>query len=166
METKTIKGQAWIEGDDLVQEQILITSTGRDSYNTVILVKNIWDDLTKENHEYKVGKKGYYYWDYKMTDTEDDTIEKDIQFECPKPKVDLFTEPYNPDNVDGEYAKYWVEKLKITQENADKCSSIQRKEILFAGTSYTDQQGNIVTIEDQVENNSDLGDITNLLSMF
>lgn len=166
MDTKIIKGQAWIEGNNLVQEQITFTATGHDSCETVILVENIWDDLTKENHLYKVGKPGYYYWDYKMTDTEDDTIEKDIMFECPKPKFDLFSEPYDPETVNGEYAKYWVQKLKTTQENMDKCSSIQRKEILFAGTSYTDQKGDIITIEDTVENNTDLGDITNLLSLF
>ena len=90
MDTKTIKGQAWIEGDNLVQEQILITSSGKDSYNLIVLVNNIWDDLTSETHLYKVGKPGYYYWEYQMTDIEDDTIEHTIQFECPRPKVDLF----------------------------------------------------------------------------
>lgn len=166
MDTKIIKGQAWIEGDNLVQEQITFTASGHDSCETVVLVENIWDDLVKENHIYKVGKPGYYYWEYKMTDVEDDTVEKTIMFECPKPKFNLFSEPYNPENVDGEYAKYWVQKLKVTQENMDKCSSIQRKEILFAGTSYTDQEGNIIDVDDIVENNTDLGDITNLLSLF
>ena len=92
MTGKIIKGQAMIIGDSLVQNQTLISSSGV-SENIVPLIKNIWEDLLKADgaHEYKSNlKKTYFYWEYKMTDSEDDTTEITRMIECPRPKEGLF----------------------------------------------------------------------------
>ena len=41
-ESRIVKGQAWIQGDKLVQEQILITPGSVSSTNVVALIENIW----------------------------------------------------------------------------------------------------------------------------
>ena len=49
MTSKTIKGQAWIMGNKLLQDQTLILSNGETSNNTVALVEDIWKDLTSDS---------------------------------------------------------------------------------------------------------------------
>lgn len=167
MADKIIKGQAWISGDSLVQDQILLTSDGKSSENTVTLIANIWDDLTKASgNEYKTNGKGYFFWEVEMTSMEDDDTIVTINIECPKPKPGLFQEPYDPESVDSSYAKYWVAKMKTAQENYENEYAIQRKEVVFKGTTYQDQEGQDVTLPDYTFNNTDIGDITNLLSLF
>ena len=101
-----------------------------------------------------------------MTDTEDDNVEIVVKFECPKPKEGLFKEPYNPKEQIGEYAKYWVTRLKTTVDNYELKSTVQRKEVIFPGTTYVDSKGEVVELEDTKFSNNDLGDITNLLNIF
>lgn len=164
---KTIKGQAWIDGKSLVQEQIMIIPGRSAVTNTIVLVQDIWEDLTSASGTYKSNeKKNYFYWEYKVTDSENDEVELDIKFECPRPKAGIFKEPYDPDSVEGDYAKYWVSKMKEASENYEKSYAIQRKEILLKGTEYMDTDGNYVTIDDSVESNTNLGDIMNLLNLF
>lgn len=164
-QSKTIKGDVWIQGASLVQEQILVVP-GKDSYtNTIILIDDIWKDLSGEG-TYKTNGKGYFYWEYKMTDTENDDVEVTLKFECPRPKEGLFKEPYNPDDVTGDYAKYWVGKLKTAQNNFENKAAIQKKEIVFPGSNYVNQNGEFIQVEETKVSNTDLGDITNLLNLF
>lgn len=166
-QTKVIKCQAWISPEGkLLQEQILVTSTGSSTSNVVCLIDDIWDDLTKEGTYKYNSKKTYFYWEYDMTDSMDDTATVKVMIECPKPKYGLFTEPYDVSKAKGEYAKYWVGKLKKTQENYERTSTIQPKEIIFPGTEYVDSTGEIKKVEERIVSRDNLGDITNLLSMF
>lgn len=169
-EYKIVKGQAWINNDSLVQEQIMIIPGKSAITNVVAIVENIWDDLTSASGLYKCGSKpGYFYWEYEMTDTEDDDVTRTINYECPRPKPGLFSEPYDPESVEGDYAKYWVERLKTAKENYEKEYAIQRKEILLKGTTYLGYMGDDIvptTIDDMVVVNSEFGDITNLLNLF
>ena len=165
---KVIKGQAWIDNNSLVQEQIMVIPGRSAITNVVALIEDIWEDLTSASGTYKSGSKpGYFYWEYEMTDTENDEVTKTIYYECPRPKVDLFTEPYDPETVEGDYAKYWVERMRVASENYEKAYAIQRKEILLKGTSYFDMETeDVKTIDDIVETNTNLGDITSLLNLF
>lgn len=163
---KVIKGQAWIDGNSLVQEQIMLIPGRPAITNIVSLVPDIWEDLSSGSGTYKSNGKNYFFWEFQQTDSEVEDSEVTVKFECPRPKPGLFKEPYDPDSVDGEYAKYWVERMKTASENYEKASAIQRKEIILKGTEYLDSEGNIVKIEDKVENNSNLGDIMSLLGLF
>ena len=164
-ESRIVKGQAWIQGDKLVQEQILITPGSVSSTNVVALIENIWEDLIGTG-TYKTNGRGYFYWEYKITDTEDDNVEMVVKFECPKPKEGLFQEPYDPSKCSGEYSKYWVGRLKTAVDNFELKSTVQRKEVIFPGTTYVDSKGDVVELEDTKFSNNDLGDITNLLNIF
>ena len=163
--SRILKGQAWIQGDKLVQEQIMLAPGISSSTNVVALIDDIWEDLTTTG-TYKTNGKGYFYWEYKMTDSEDDNVELVVKFECPKPKEGLFQEPYNPENYTGDYSKYWVSRLKTALENYEQKSTVQRKEVIFPGTAYVNRQGEVVELEDTKFTNNDIGDITNLLNMF
>jgi hypothetical protein len=46
----------------------------------------------------------------------------------------------------------------------ENCTKL--KEVVFEGTTYQDQEGQDVELPDYTFNNSDIGDITNLLSLF
>ena len=166
MDNKIIKGQAWVSGDSLLQDQILVLPGGKHSVNTVPLIENIWEDLRSENGTYKSNKKGYFYWECKMTDSENDDVEIPILVECPRPKDGLFEEPYDPSMAKGEWERYWLTKFKTTQDNALEKMTIQKKEIVFPGTEYINQYGELVKVEEKRVTNNDLGDISNLLSMF
>lgn len=170
--SKTIYGQAWISGNSLVQEQLLIIpGSSVVSENTVVLIEDIWKNLTEEpgssNYGYKTNGKKYFYWEVQMTDMEDDTVIKKVKIECPAPKEGLFEEPYDLDKVSGDYAKYWVNKYKIAQENNEASFAIQRKSITFPGTTYVDYRtGELKKREEIKVENNDLGDISNLLGLF
>lgn len=167
METKIIKGQAWIVGDKLVQDQTMFTTTGAVSSNIVPLINNIWDDLMSANGTFKCNsKKNFFYWEYKMTDSTDDTLEVDVIIECPRPKPGIFTEPYDPENGTSDWAKYWLGRLKTTYDNAKRAYTIQPQEVIFPGTEYVAPTGEIVTVEENTVVRDDLGDITNLLISF
>lgn len=164
--SKIIKGQAFIIENALVQEQILLTPGQASTTNIVELIKNIWDDL-KTGGTYKSNKKkNYFYWEYEMTDTENEDSVIKVKMECPQPKEGLFEEPYDPETVEGDYAKYWVKKLKESTENYEYKAAIQKKEIVFPGTRYVNQEGEVVEVEESRISNTDIGDITNLLGLF
>lgn len=169
MTEKIIKGQAIIINDSLVQNQTLILPNGAVSENMVPIIGNIWEDLLKADgsHEYKTNlKKTYFYWEYKMTDSEDDSAEVSVMIECPRPKEGLFQEPYEPDEARGEYEKFWLKKYKAAADNAKNSFTIQPKEIVLGGTEYVNPQGDVVRVEEKKIINDNLGDVTNLLAMF
>lgn len=164
--SKIIKGQAFIIENALVQEQILLTPGQASTTNVVELIKNIWDDLKTEGTYKSNKKKNYFYWEYEMTDTENEDSVIKVKMECPQPKEGLFEEPYDPETVEGDYAKYWVKKLKESTENYEYKAAIQKKEIVFPGTRYVNQEGEVVEVEGIKISNTDIGDITNLLGLF
>lgn len=166
-ETKLIKGQAWISGNSLVQDQIMVVP-GVDSFsNTICLIQDIWADLTSSSGQYKTNqKKDYFYWEIKQTTLDNPDVEITVNFECPRPKEGLFEPPYDPDEVQGDYAKYWVNKLKLAEENASK-ATIQKKEIIFPETEYLSfTDGEFKHIEEKEVRNDDLGPIDNLLNLY
>lgn len=161
---KVIKGQAWISGDSLIQEQITFTPGKQPTSETVKLIENIWDDLTSDKGTYKSNaKKTYFYWEVEQSDIDDGTVK--VMIECPKPKDGLFTPPFN-EKVKGDWATYWIGKFKTTYDNFQACSTIQPKEVVFPGTEYVNPQGEIIKVKERREARTDLGDITNLLGMF
>lgn len=177
---KTIKGQAWINTEknsdgttkcSLVQDQVVIIS-GQGSYSkTEILVDDIVKDLTSANGKYKTNDRGYFYWEYKMTDSENDDVELTLKFDCPRPFDNMFIKEDTGEVIpiseaEGAYAEYWVPRLHTAFENYEKQIAIQRKEITFAGTTYMDQKGNQVKVDDITVKNNDVSDITNLLNIF
>lgn len=164
--SKIIKGQAFIIENALVQEQILLTPGQASTTNIVELIKNIWDDLKTKGTYKSNKKKNYFYWEYEMTDTENEDSVIKVKMECPQPKEGLFEEPYDPETVEGDYAKYWVKKLKESTENYEYKAAIQKKEIVFPGTRYVNQEGEVVEVEGTKISNTDIGDITNLLGLF
>lgn len=173
MSTKTIKGQAWLEGDALMQEQILIVSGSQDSsYNTVALIEDVWEDLMSDDGTYKCnGKKDYFYWEVEMTDSENEDNTITVKFECPKPKEELFIdedtgELIDEGDIEGDYAEYWYAKIKQAKENFEKSATIQREEVTFPGTQYVGQDGTTITLDDYEYRNNDFGDISNLLNLF
>ena len=57
--TKTIYGQAWVQGDSLVQEQLLVSSDPKIpvTENVISLIDNIWDNLTTDKESSTYGYK-------------------------------------------------------------------------------------------------------------
>jgi hypothetical protein len=170
--SKTIYGQAWIHGNSLVQEQLLVVSgSSVVSENIVVLIDDIWDNLTKESEScefgYKTNGKKYFYWEVQMTDLEDDSIVHKVKIECPAPKEGLFSEPYDPEKATGSYAKYWINHYKTAQENNEASFAIQKKSVTFPGSNYFNfSTGELKKTEDIIIENNDLGDISNLLGLF
>lgn len=169
---KLIKGQAWIKGNSLVQEQIMIfPGSSIATENVIVLIENIWDNLLTEPgataYGYKTNGKKYFYWEVKMTDTTDDTIEVTVRVECPKPNEEIFERIAESDEVVGDYAKYWQNQYKIATENSEYRMAIQKKDITFPGTTFVDfNTGELYETETVVIKNNDIGDISNLLGMF
>jgi hypothetical protein len=169
-DVKYIKGQVWIakngDKESLVQDQIMVVP-GVDSVSNVIaIVDDIWADLLSESGTYKTNNRGYFYWEYRQTLVDNPDLEITVQFECPKPKPGLFKEPYDPSTVQGDYAKYWVNKLKIAADNFEYGSSIQKKEIVFPKSEYLNwKTGKIEEVDEVRIKNDDLGDIENLLGL-
>lgn len=178
--SKTIYGQAWIlrdpnpenPKDSLVQEQLLIVKgSSIVSENTVVLIEDIWDNLLNPTeggeYAYKSNGKKFFYWEVNMTDVNDDSIVHKVKIECPAPKEGLFEEPYDLDKVEGDYAKYWVNKLKTAKDNVEASFAIQRKSVTFPGSTYVNHTTNqVFTVDTIVVKNDDLGDISNLLGLF
>lgn len=171
-ESKTIKGQVWIQHisdyprkDSLVQEQLLVIPKQDITTNTVTLIENIWDDLKSEG-TYKWNGKKYFYWEYKMTYTENEDVEVAVKFECPRPYNDFFSEEDTEETVIGDYAKYWIKRYKTAEENFEYKESIQKKDIIFPPTQYVNSNGELVEVDEIKVSNNDIGDITNLLNLF
>ena len=170
IKTKTIYGQAWVQGDSLLQEQLTVSAGMPIIENTVTLIDNIWDNLTTEpgasEYGYKTNGKKYFYWEVKMTDIGDDSITHNVCIECPKPKSGLFEEPYDVDKVEGAYAKFWVNQFRIADENNKASFAIQKKSVTFPKSSYYSQKEEIIEVPEIKVENNDIGDITNLLGLF
>jgi hypothetical protein len=168
VDPRTIKGQAWVSGNKLLQDQIIIYEGGKSSENTVILIPDIWTNLMEgDDTDYPVkegNRKGYFYWEVEMNSIDDDSEVVKVFIECPKPRTEDFE---NLENCNTEWAKYWNERYNVAMENAEKKMTIQRKEIVFPGTNYIDPEGNLQEIEEKaVQVDHELGSIANLLMMF
>ena len=173
--SKIIYGQAYIvkrpENNkgrvlfSLVQEQTLIIPGQGTANNTVELIGDVISDLKSEG-TYKYNNKRYFYWEYKITDSEDDDVQLTVKYECPQPSYfgdDFFGPEDTEDTVKGEYAKYWIKKFNVARDNFEYKAAIQKKEIVFPGTSYVNQKGELVEVKEIRNTNTELGDITNLL---
>lgn len=185
MEEKTIKGQPYILGDSLVQDLTKITSRGKAiDIPADVIIENIWENLKNNTGSgptaYKTNsKKDYFYWEVKQTSIESDDIEVTINFECPKPKEGLFddlwesdTDPENEDVLSmGDYTAYWYKKVYTARTNYQNEMTIQKKEVTFEPVTMTDYSTeNFGEVREVVPGytikNDDLGDISNLLSLF
>lgn len=201
-DTLDILGQAWIYENskwndetkkfepgnlNLIQEKITMKAGKDCGTTTVTLIDNIWDNVFLGGTlPVKTNGKGYFYWEYKMTDTASDSNDLiTIKYECPKPTYEIarlyvgkptksgadIKNPATPFTWDitkakTEYAKYWTNKFIEAENNYNYHAAIQKKEITFAGSICIDKNGNINKVESKTLVNNDLGDITNLLSMF
>lgn len=163
-ESKTIYGQAWVFDNKVLQDQITIFPNGTSEEKVVTIIPDIWDDLFSSEGEYKTNGKGYFYWEVQMTDIGDDDITVPFLVECPKPRDVDYDRLL--DNPSGEWAEYWAGKYNTALKNAEDKLTIQKKEIVFPGSTYLDQNGVAQTIDEIRETNYELGSIANLLSMF
>jgi hypothetical protein len=172
--SSTLKGQAWITGDKLIQDNILIDDNGKTSTSQVVLIDDIWDNLINGSLDYPINTNTglsstyqYFYWEYDMTDPIDDTKTVQMKLECPIPKEGLFTEPYGDPSLEKTtWATYWLTKYKTTATNAAEMD-IQKTEYTLPGSKRLNfTTGAQETTADVKIVNNDIGDITNLLSMF
>ena len=170
MATKTIKGQAWIFGDKLVQDQIIIGDDGKTVQGNAVLIEDIWEDLKKKTgQKYKSNKKKtYFYWEYDTTDPENDDLTMKIMIECPRPKEGMYTPPYKDINTGsmGDWEKHWVEKYKKAEINSEKAYVVQETKVTLPGSTYIDQKGNKVELPETKINRGFDSDLANLLSIF
>ena len=189
MAEKIIKGQPYIQGDSLVQDQTKITNKGKAiDIPAAVIIEDIWENLknntpyTYDNgsKSYKTNsKKDYFYWEVKQTSIESDDIEVTINFECPKPKEGLFDDLWesniDPENETvlsmGDYTAYWYKKVYTARTNYQNEMTIQKKEVTFEPVTMTDYSNeNFGEVKEVVPGytikNDDLGDISNLLSLF
>ena len=178
-ESKVNYGQAYIikRGPDkkdgkivysLVQDVFLIVPGQAVTKNTVEIIGDIVKDLKSEG-TYKWNNKKYFYWEYKMTDIQDDDVQVTVKYECPPPRYfgdNFFEESDTEDNLQGDYAKYWFKKYKTAKENFEYKEEKKKKEIVFPPTQYVNSNGELVKVDEIKTSNTDLGDITNLLSLF
>ena len=161
--SKTIYGQAFILGDSLVQDMILLTETTQ-SENTVVIIENIWDDLKSTSGTAKTNKKGYWYWEVEMSDTEDTDKKVKVKVSCPKPGPEIFDDDFEDASGDSEWTAYWKAKMRQTRDSLyNSTNGLQQKEVTLPGTKYMNQNGEIVEVEETTYTRNDLGDIQNLL---
>lgn len=186
MVEKIIKGQPYILGDSLVQDLTKITSKGKAiDIPADVIIEDIWENLKNNTGSgptaYKTNppKKDYFYWEVKQTSIESDDIEVTINFECPKPKEGLYddllandTDPSdNSVTSKGDYTAYWYNKIYTARKNYQNEMTIQKKEVTFEPVTMTDYSTeNFGEVREVVPGytikNDDLGDISNLLSLF
>lgn len=163
MDTKIIYGQAFINENSLVQDQILITENTQ-SENTVILIENIWEDLMSASGKFKKEKNGYFYWEVEMTDTEDSDKTVKVKVSCPKPEPSRFDYKFEESENDSEWTAYWKEKMRKTESSIyNSTNAIQPKEVTLKGTKYVDQNGKTIEVKETKISRDNLGDIQNLL---
>ena len=204
MANKTLYGQAWIHGNSVLQDQTVFEDGILTETKTVVLIDNIWEEslngegipaegasgktLNDGAKDYQYNKKkNYFFWEYKMTNLDDEEIK--VKLECPKPSVEFFEKnffkdgqsgvqyrfysTYDPELIDESlaYARHYGEKLHTSGVNMEKSSVIQIKEInldAIETTNFEKFEGNQITsdLPKQTLVNNDLGDITNLLGLF
>lgn len=175
-DSRTIKGQAWVSGNELLQDQIVFLNN-IPTENTVVLIPNIWENLMKGGAEgepkAETNGKGYFYWKLEINSIDDDSEMVSFFVECPKPRVEDFEnseeciKALEENSTKSEWAKYWYERYNTAMENGKEKMTIQRKEVVFGGSSYVDPNGELKTIEEKhVQTDHELGSIANLLMMF
>lgn len=174
--TKTIKGQAAIISDALVQDQILLYTldgkTIKSTQGMVTLIPNIWDDLKSKTGEVKTNGRGYWYWEVSITDTSGERSDITVFFECPAPEVEMFlTEDgknydFTEKEADSDWTKYWKKRMKLATDSLfNSENAVINKEAVLKGANYVDQTGSTVVLPDMEVTKSDgLSDISNLLN--
>lgn len=164
MSEKVIYGQAWIFEDKLVQDITRFSEDGTCTTGLETIIDNIWDDLLSDGGQWKSNGKGYFYWEVDQTSMENDDVTVKVMIPCPQPKFGLFEEPLDPEEG-SEYAQMWKKRIQTRRENAEKETTIQRKEIYLQGFSFIDENGNTVTYPEMTVNNTPDGDIASLLNI-
>lgn len=162
--TKTIKGSVWVSGNQLVQNQTLVTPNGMGE-NTVVLINDIWEDLLSSESTAK-RERNYWYWEVQQTNLEDEEVT--VRFECPKPKDGLLDQyGLDPNNAVSDWAKYWVGKYKeVSDRYADSCT-IQPKSVVFQSADLVDyDDGHMYTVDELTVPRNNLGDIKSLITKF
>lgn len=161
--TKTIYGQAYINGNSLVQDVVLFVNNTQ-SESTVEIIKDIWVDLKSSSGTCKTNGKGYWYWEVEMTDIEDTDRKIKVKIDCPKPDPSIFDYDFEAAPEDSDWTKFWKGKMKEVQDNIyNSTNGLQQKEVTLPGTKYIDQNGEVVELRELKYTRDDLGDIQNLL---
>lgn len=143
IQQRTIKGQPYLNGKSLMQDQILLVSTDgkRVQYaeGTTALLPDIWADLKSATGTWK-RSKNYFYWEIDVSDTSDDAPSGAIvkyRYECPKPGPDLFDYDYTAAAGDSDWVKYWKAKFKATESSPYVSTGAMFKtEVILPGTKY------------------------------
>ena len=123
-ETKTriVYGYPYVFKDSLIQDQLFMiqmpNGSANTSKNTVILIKNIWEDLKKETGKYlvKQAKGDSWFWDDNTLIVTDTETEKNIKYklQIPVPNKNIFeNSSENNDREESDWAKYWKKRLNI-----------------------------------------------------
>lgn len=173
-DTKIVKGQAFVSGKSLVQDQIfmVVLPNGRanSSVNHLILINDIFEELQKDNTEYVPTqlKGDTWYWDIEVTDIE---TEKQVKQRViiPRPTMQDFWDEekgnYDLDPENGtEWAKYWKGKIKAYVDSPyNNVNALSPVEVTFPGTKYLDQNGNLIEKPEVTIRRDDFGDLDNLL---
>lgn len=143
-------------GDDIVQEQILITDNGKSCVNVVKIIENIWENLLKGKN-IKTNNKGFFYWEIKITSLDGEEVM--LKFECPKPKDGMWDDLAKGTT---DWAKYWNAKYAQVKERDYK---IQRDEWTLPGSKRMNfTTGEQETTADVTYQDPNLGDLQNLLN--
>lgn len=166
IQSRTVKGQPWILGDSLVQDQILLVTTDnrtvREATGVYTVVQNIWEDLLSTTGTWKKVKKSFF-WEVEVSDTSDDrgtdAIVKQL-FECPKPEPELFGYDFEPKSSDSEWTLYWKGKFKTAESSVyNGTNAVYRKEVILPGTKYI-KFGNALTQGQDVKVENESGEWT------
>lgn len=176
--TRIVYGQAFVSGDSLVQDQLLMVQmpngSASTSENHVVLIPNIWEDLKKATGTYivKQVKDEFWYWDDEklvMTDMETEKPTK-IKVQIPRPSLDIFRDPktnaldLEEKDGDSDWVKFWKERLsKHVNSPYNSINAISPVEVTFPESSYLDQNGNVVKKDAITFRRDDLSDLDNLL---
>lgn len=160
---KDIKGQAWLSGDTLLQTITTFEEDGSVTEHNDVLVEDIWADLLSDSGTYKVNEtKRFFYWEYMMTDSENDDLEVKILFSCPTPKPDLDLEKGS-----GEWVEYWKKRIETYKSNFEKRSTIQPQTVDLGSYNYMNPAtGQIENRPAESYERDGLSDIQNLLFLF
>lgn len=166
-QTKTIYGQPFLADESLMQDVTLLVINGQNSTsseNTVVIIENIWNDLKSKTGKFKNNGKGFWYWEVDVTDMEDPDKTMKVKYPCPKPTMETFENNIEVSENDSAWTTYWKLKMKVTLDSLyNSTNAVQRKQVTLAGTTYVDQNGNVITLPAKTVINNDLGDIQNLL---
>ncbi len=174
--SKVIKGQAFVSGNALVQDQMLMVvlpnGSTTTSSNFVTLIKDVWADLKSTTSEIKQVKGDCWCWEVKVTDTEDNSKEVTMKVQAPTPDKMVFWDEekknfdLEPNSDDSNWSKYWKEKIKnYLNSPSYGINAISPVEVTFPKTSYINQHGELVEKEEITFRRDDLGDMDNLLMM-